>query len=105
MRTTWKNKKLLSKFWRLKLSSELREVIGALPLTGMRESQVGAYVYSGNGSMEVGTRTVQVVLRARIVDGGVQLVLSSPSGLRAEFPLERLAALAAVDSAVRRMAN
>lgn len=105
MGTGWKTKKLLSKFWRLKAAEELGRVIRALPVRDLEESQVGAYVYSGTGKLDVDGRTVGVTLRASMTPGGIRMTVRSGDGLRAEFPLDAGEAERAVLDAVRRMAN
>lgn len=105
MTIEWKTKKLVSKLCRLQLADELERIIRVLPFTRLDETQVGAYVYAGNGTISIGLRSVPATLRASIIDGEPRMVLESrQSGIRAEFPLDEGAARRAVNEAVRRAA-
>jgi hypothetical protein len=71
--------KVFSKYYRIRMSEQIHNLVEALPLKGMKETQVGNHVYSGSGFLCVGETKYPVTLRIRLVDGSAIVHMTSPS--------------------------
>lgn len=106
MNSTWKIKKLVSKFHRIALSERLRSVLLSLPVQDLVESQVGNYIYSGNGKLTIGNTSIPAVIRVKMVDGETSLHIRAPSaGINIACALSIDAANQAVQRAIVRSLN
>ncbi len=57
------NNRLVAKYQRLKLSEELRSMVGELPVHGLEERQFGGNVYLGQGTIRTGCGEAPVLVR------------------------------------------
>lgn len=106
MNSTWKIRKLVSKFHRIALSEHLRSVLLSLPIQDLEESQVGNYIYSGNGKLTFGNTSTPATIRVKMVDGETSLHIRAPSvGINIACALSIDAAKQAVHRAMVRSLN
>lgn len=83
--------KLVSKLFRQRLAKDLKACLEALPLEGLRESQVGNHVYMGRGKVRVGASAYPVQVRVWIRDGLLTArVQTEDQRLRVEGPFATL---------------
>lgn len=99
-------KKVISKYYRLKMTDRLQTVIRDLPIRGMRENQVGNHVYSGIGEMKVGAGYFPVTVHVRIVHGTPRVYISAPgAGIEVSCPFDKNGTGEAVKEAIRKSLN
>jgi len=98
--------KLKSKLERLKIRDDIESFLKKLPLKDMEESQIGDYIYSGKGKMYVGSRSIPVKIRIKIMDGGIVVTVSSPlAGILVKCPFEPVEAAKSVRQEIKKSFN
>lgn len=99
-------RKVISKYYRLRFTDELREVVEALPVHGLQEDQVGNHVYSARGSLDVGGRIYHATVRVRLAEEGPMVYVSAPgAGVSVVCPFEASAVKKALEDAVDKARN
>ncbi len=94
--------RLVSKFYRLRISRELRTMLTALPIRKMRETQVGNHVYLANGELRVGNDFYPAKIRVWIEKGRVLAAVRAPkAGVHIQGWFDPLAIPRAVNQALR----
>ncbi len=83
------NRKIISKFYRIRISNDLHEMINDLPVRNFRENQIGNHVYSGVGEMRVGSSYFPATIRVRLVEGIPIVFVRVPhAGISTDCPLK-----------------
>jgi hypothetical protein len=70
--------RVVSKFYRIKWTDQLKEMIRNTQITDLEENQIGNHVYSGKGYLQVGSQSHEVTIRVRISKGDVRFHLECP---------------------------
>jgi hypothetical protein len=55
--------KVVSKYLRLRMTDDLREMLRKIPVEDVTETQAGSHIYMGSGKVRVGPRTYPVIVR------------------------------------------
>lgn len=55
--------KVVSKYLRLRMTDDLREMLKRIPVEGVTETQAGSHIYMGSGRIRVGQRSYPVSVR------------------------------------------
>lgn len=85
--------KLRSKLERLKIRDNIAIFLRKMPLKDFEENQVGNHIYSGKGKLRVGSRYTPVVIRIRMIEEEIRvIVLSLTAGIRISCPFEPIRA-------------
>ncbi len=61
----------VSKYLRMRMAGELRDMIEGIPFVGLEETQAESHVYVGNGRIMSGSRTYPAIVRVWIKGGDV----------------------------------
>lgn len=95
--------RVVSKFYRLKMSGELRTMIESLPVRIEREVVSSDRVYLGKGVLELSRGRHEAEVSIQLRDGKLPAGVAIPSaGVRVEEPFETLEEMAAFPAAVRK---
>jgi len=79
--------KVVSKFYRLKMSGELRTMIESLPVRGLVEIIKGNHVYLGNGTLLIGAREHPTRILIQEDNGSINFEIEAPTaGLLIQCP-------------------
>jgi hypothetical protein len=73
--------KIVSKYYRIKMSDEIRHFLKQLPIRNMVESQVGNHIYMGNGELQIGSEYVKMCLKIRLVQKKPVVSISTINGM------------------------
>jgi hypothetical protein len=98
--------KVISKFYRLKLTDELHAFVKALPVRNLHESQVGDSIYVANGELCVGHTYYPVGVRVWFQHGRVVAQVKSPQAFLSVFvdPFDPLETAEKVKQATAKLA-
>jgi hypothetical protein len=69
--------KVLSKFYRLKLTDQIRDLITALPTENLQETQVGNHVYYAKGQFKVGSQSYPGRIRIWLWNRNISISVKS----------------------------
>jgi hypothetical protein len=95
--------RIVSKFYRLKMSGELRTMIESLPVRIEREVASKDRVYLGRGALELSGGRHEAEVSIQLQDGRLMAGVTVPSaGIRVEGPFETPEEMAAFPTAVRK---
>lgn len=72
-------RKIISKLYRLKMTSDLRRFIDSIPVRNVRESQMGNNIYMANGEIRVGHTYHPVGIRIWFQEDKIVAQVSAPA--------------------------
>jgi len=102
--------KVVSKFYRLKMTDEIRSLITALPVKNLRETQVGNHVYYAKGQIKIGVGYYPGRIRIWLWNKNISVsVKSEEAGFGVIFPFnsrhEQARASRVINSALQKHLN
>jgi hypothetical protein len=80
--------KLVSKYYRIKLSEEIGRLLRSIPIKGMVETQVGNHVYMAEGELNIGSEKHLVKIRISHRNGNFNLRVKSSALLDLLLPFD-----------------
>ncbi len=98
--------RVVSKFYRIKWTDQLKEMIQSAPITDLEENQVGNHVYSGKGYLQIGSQRHKVTIRVRISKGDVRFYLECPkANISIDEPFDPKTNGSSIRDKIRKMLN
>lgn len=103
-------RKLVSKYYRLKMSDALRQMVFGIPVSDLVETQVGDHIYLGQGVVKTGVLGHPAAVRVWVGEDGIRArVKSDPAGLLVDMPFgtenEQRQFMDSVREAVKKLLN
>jgi len=82
-----KTPKVMSKFYRLKMTDAIRSLIMALPVRDLEETQAGNHVYFAKGQVKIGSKYYPGDIRIWLLGRNISVsVKSRQAGFNVVFP-------------------
>lgn len=88
-----RNSKIISKYYRIRMSDEIRYMIEELPIQGLRETQIGDFIYAGHGYTEIGTKVFLTVIKIQLKNNEPVVSIVIPNAkisLSCPFNMDRI---------------
>lgn len=71
-------KKIKSKFLRMKLSEDIKKIINISGVKNLQETQIGDFIYRGHGVIQLGSFDYEVILSIKLFKEEPKVTLSLP---------------------------